>query len=110
MLCLHQARADAPLTEAGREAITLAHIVLKEIVRRKRWRFRVPGHLPDHERLMPMLAAGWDLSRIAKTLERPLPEVVALRDHILIELENQYGIRTPEAAIIFLRGELAKPV
>lgn len=31
-------------------------------------------------------------------------------NHIMIELENQYGIRTPEAAIIFLRGELAKPV
>lgn len=110
VITLHRCLEDAPLSDSDREALKLAHIVLKEIIQRKRWRFRIPGHSADHDRIMPMLAAGWDSSRIATTLERSIHEVRAMRDHIMIELENQYGIRSPEAAIIFLRGELAKPV
>ncbi|HEY9900706.1 MAG TPA: hypothetical protein V6D00_16120 [Pantanalinema sp.] len=110
LITLHRCASDDPLSDADRETLKLGHIVLKEIVQRKRWRFRIPGHSTDHDRIMPMLAAGWDVACIAETLAIPLREVRAMRDHILIELENQYGIRTPEAAVIFLRGELAKPV
>lgn len=110
LLALHHCAEDRSMREEDAQALRLAHIVLAEITKRKRWRFAMPGRSIHHAEVMPLLADGWDSSRIASELGLPRETVDRVCDDILRELQVQFGLRNSRAAIVFLHAEMVKPL